>query len=67
MFRRDNGHVQKVSDMKRVLYKFQKVYCYEMQIYLIDNSGRELSKKENFENYKDKEAVRKKKREIILK
>lgn len=47
--------------MKRVLYKFQKVYCYEMQIYLIDNSGRELSKKENFENYKDKEAVRKKK------
>ena len=31
-----------------------------MQIYLIDNSARELRKK--IENYKDKEAVRKKKK-----
>ena len=65
MFRRDNGHVQNVSDINQVLYKFQKVYCYVMQIYLIDNSARELRKK--IENYKDKEAVRKKKRERILK
>ena len=34
-----------------------------MQTYLIDNSTRELSKKEKFESYKGKEAVRKKKRE----
>lgn len=68
MFRRDNGHVQTVSDINRFLYQFQKVYCYEMQTYLIDNSTRELSKKEKFESYKGKEAVRKKKeREIILK
>ena len=32
-----------------------------MQTYLIDNSTRELSKKEKFESYKGKEAVRKKK------
>lgn len=33
-----------------------------MQTYLIDNSTRELSKKEKFESYKGKEAVRKKKK-----